>query len=453
MEKKAGIVICSEWAFNKRICWEGKWMQHGVAYIYEMMKKEIGTDNVGLIDMRRLTDWNHFYEVLQDYDILFFSVMSTDYLFATNCIHEVRTRFPYMKIIAGGLDPTYSTYRWDSNKEIDHVLLGEGELSVPKMIKDIKAGTVMTKTVRGESMENLEIIPYINREEWDVEFPYYMRYWSGQHRFYTMLTSRACVYKCTFCAPASDLMFGRSKEKRRSVENVMGELRNLINHPVASKRMKSWMIHDDNFAQNKEWVNRFMDAFEKEFKPMPLIIQARVNIMQDEALVKRMRDVLGLEWAIIGFESGSDNVLRALNKNANRAMNIKAAQNCHKYGIRIFANIMFGTPTETREDAMQTVDMVRIIKPSHVSPTTFMPYPGSYLYDECKRKGLILAEHGNRYAGQAKIKGIDYEFLNGCIAKCFEYQSLPSEEQEFFSNRRRKLSQEGEVVYAENKVL
>lgn len=445
--KKAGIVICSEFAFNKRECWEGKWAQHGVAYIYEMMKKTHGKENVGLIDMRRLRDWAHFYEVIKGYDILFFSIMSTDYKFCVSCIKDVRQREPQIKIVAGGLDPTYSIQRWVDNTDVDYVLTGEGELSVPKMITDIRAGTEIPRMQRGESID-VDDIPYIDRNDWDQEFPYYMHYWSGQHRFYTMMSSRACVYKCTFCAPASDLMFGRSKERRRSVENMMGEIRLL-----KQAGMKSWMIHDDNFAQNKEWVHRFMDAFEKEFKPMPLIIQARVNIMQDENMVKRMRDVLGLEWAIIGFESGSNQVLRALNKNATREMNLKAAENCRKYGIRIFANIMFGTPTEKPEDVDLTVDMVSKIRPSHVSPTTFMPYPGSYLYDQCKRDGLMLIESGNRYASQAKIKGVDYDYINQGIQKCFQYQSLPQEEQEWFSNRKRTLVQEGEVAYAESKVL
>lgn len=442
---KAGIIICSEWAFNKRLCWEGKWTQHGVAYIYEMMKKEFGKNDVGLIDMRRLKDWDHYWETLKDYKILFFSVMSTDYVFAQKCIEETRKRFPEMIIIAGGLDPTYSLDRWIKNTDVNYVLTGEGELAVPKLIKDIWAGNPIPRVQRGESID-VNDIPYIDRSDWEREFPYYMRYWSGQHRFYTVLTSRACVYKCTFCAPASDLMFGRSKERRRSVENMMQELRQL-----KTMGMKSWMIHDDNFAQNKVWINQFMDAYEKEFEPMPLIIQARCNVMQDEAIVKRMRDVLGLEWAIIGFESGSDKVLRDLNKNATVSMNLKAAENCHKYGVRIFANIMFGTPTETREDALATLEMVKKIRPTHVSPTTFMPYPGSYLYDECKRKGLIIAEHGNRYAGQEKIKGVDYKFLEELIPQLFQYQSAPQEEEVWHSNRLKHGDDQLEALYAEVK--
>jgi radical SAM superfamily enzyme YgiQ (UPF0313 family) len=116
--------------------------------------------------------------------------------------------------------------------------------------------------------------------------------------------------------------------------------------------------------------------------------------------------------AIVGFESGSDRILKFLRKGATRQMNLKAAKIFRANGVKIFANIMFGVPTETREDVDLTMSMVREMRPEHFSATTFSPYPGSYLHDYCMEHGLVLNEYATRLLGEEKINGIDYNYIN-----------------------------------------
>jgi hypothetical protein len=67
-------------------------------------------------------------------------------------------------------------------------------------------------------------------------------------------------------------MFGDT-ERRRSVENVMGELRYLDE----KYRFRSWMVHDDGFLQNPEWIREFIQKFGEEFGCRPFIIQSRAD--------------------------------------------------------------------------------------------------------------------------------------------------------------------------------
>ena len=79
---------------------------------------------------------------------------------------------------------------------------------------------------------------------------------------------------------------------------------------------------------------------------------------------------------------------------------------------------MLGIPTETKEEAMDTVRMIRSIRPYRPSPAFFTPHPGSDLYDYCMKNGLSLIKTHSDYSRAPilpKIKGIDYEFLRDAV--------------------------------------
>ena len=63
----------------------------------------------------------------------------------------------------------------------------------------------------------------------------------------------------------------------------------------------------------------------------------------------------------IGLESGSQRILNFLRKGTRVEHNYEAARICNSLGIRIWANYMFGIPTETNEEAAETVKMTCLI--------------------------------------------------------------------------------------------
>jgi radical SAM superfamily enzyme YgiQ (UPF0313 family) len=126
-----------------------------------------------------------------------------------------------------------------------------------------------------------------------------------------------------------------------------------------------------------------------------------------------------MKWAMVGFESGSQRILDFLKKGVTVEENIKAAQILKQYGLKIFANYMFGVPTETNDEVKKTVRMIKEINPDCHSPTFFTPYPGSYLYDYVMEKNLSLMNAHAKYdrspASGEKIKGVDYQFLREVV--------------------------------------
>lgn len=91
--------------------------------------------------------------------------------------------------------------------------------------------------------------------------------------------------------------------------------------------------------------------------------------------------------------------------------------------MKIWANIMFGAPTETRAEVMDKVRMVWKIKPDHVSTSYFTPTPGSGMAEDIEKRGLAMVDPYNgscRTPTAAKVKGIDYEWLTRAIALAYE---------------------------------
>jgi radical SAM superfamily enzyme YgiQ (UPF0313 family) len=115
--------------------------------------------------------------------------------------------------------------------------------------------------------------------------------------------------------------------------------------------------------------------------------------------------------------------LKWFNKGITAEQNIKASEICHKHGVKIWANYILGIPTDTgwhKEDDMMTVEGVLRADPVHYSPAFYTPVPGSKLYGFYKDNNIIIGDEGNerlsnRGAMDAKVKGVDYDFLKAVM--------------------------------------
>jgi radical SAM superfamily enzyme YgiQ (UPF0313 family) len=153
---------------------------------------------------------------------------------------------------------------------------------------------------------------------------------------------------------------------------------------------------------------------------MPFFCQTRADILvKHEDMVAKMA-AAGLRGYFIGFESGSDRVLRFIRKGTTAEQNREAARICRKYGISIWANYMMGLPTETKEEVMATVRLMKDIDPDYYSPAFFTPHPGTDLYDYAIEHNLSRITNYDSYRRnptEPKIKGQDYDFLKWAMAE------------------------------------
>jgi radical SAM superfamily enzyme YgiQ (UPF0313 family) len=232
-----------------------------------------------------------------------------------------------------------------------------------------------------------------------------------------------CPWQCAFCNEASFI----ANMGRRSPEAVIDELNELDTRwgPLGSV-----VIHDSMFFQQPAWLEQWLDAYPKRARRRwPYWAAARADTVRRwpdlfEALVRETN------WTTIsiGFESGSDRMLRVLNKECTAADNYFTIELVNRLGDeftgrgteppKFWANIMLAIPGETREDAFDTMRMVRAMRYRQLSPAFYSPYPGSALGNQLIAEGgsLLTGDNYHRYLKDEKVRGIDYAFYRDLLA-------------------------------------
>jgi len=400
---------------------EAGWINHGLAQLSACAKAE--GFNVDLIDLRALDGWDHLRAELarRAPDVVGLTMMSVDYNPAIQAAEIVKEVGPEIITVVGGPHPTLVLEEVVANPHFDYIITHEGEITFSWLLRAIAEGHPPQERVLHGERPDLDALPFVDRdlflEEWarlghDTTSPEVPFVEELPPPFLTIIAGRGCVYNCSFCQPAERKIFGRFRQ--RSVSSVIAELKELRER----FHFASFMFHDDCLTNNRQWIEDFCRAYKREGFTQPFFCQSRADIIvRHEDMVAQMADA-GLRGYFIGFESGSDRVLRFLRKGTTREINLQAARVCRKYRIKIWANYMLGLPTETKEEVLETISMLKEIDPDYYSPAFYTPHPGSDLYDYCVEHGLSLITSHDQYRRnptETKIKGQDYEFLQWAL--------------------------------------
>ena len=145
-----------------------------------------------------------------------------------------------------------------------------------------------------------------------------------------IMTSRGCPYKCSFCA--TQLVWKRFRTF--SPEYVSHELLTMIDNDNFNKIE----IGDDLFAISTDRVKAIHDIIiDNELnKKAFFYVNIRSNIFNEEmaCLFKEMN----VTKVFVGFESGSDKILKFYNKKQTVKDNQKVVDLCHKYDLGIICS-------------------------------------------------------------------------------------------------------------------
>jgi len=388
---------------------ESHWLSHGISLIAANLVKH--GHEVSIIDMRTLTSMEHTLQeiAVTGADILGVSASMLDWRPAKEVL-LIGKRLG-MTTVVGGIVPSVVT-ETALECAADYIVTGEGEISMVNIADMVDKGLKLDDALMvGTVPKDLDDIPFIDRELWDYSRELRTPFAPEQETpFVTMIAGRGCCFSCNFCQPAESMMFP-GKFRIRSVPNVIAELKELHD----KYHFKSVNFWDDTFTIKPSWVMEFCDAYEREGFTAKFSACCRADIIcKHPDMIKRMAEV-GCEWLVIGFETGSDRLLKFIKKGVTLEQNLEAGRICKKVGIKMFATAMFGLPTETNDEAIATVKMIQTISPEHLMVFPFTPIFGTGLYDYCKDKDLLLLEDPldieRSFQFRETIRGIDYGFL------------------------------------------
>lgn len=407
-----------------------QWQDHGLGLLRTILHQNgVETD---ILSTRLLTSWKLLYKQLQGYDKLLMNVRSYTFPLAFKSAQIFKEVNPDGMVITGGMHATVAPDEMLEIKEFDRIIQGPGENIIVDLVKDPHS---FPRLAPGRGAKSLADWPMIDRTLWPKpdrrlkNFPWPLEPecgW-GPGPVVTLLTSRVCPWRCVFCNEASYI----PNMGRRPVEAVVDEL-NFLDRTYGP--IGSFVIHDSMFFQHPTWLREWLEVYpRKANKIWPYWAAGRADSVRKwpdlfEALVRETN------WThvSIGFESGSDRVLRILNKECTVEDNYFAIDLLDRIGDDMEAqgkkapvfwtNIMLGIPGETHQDAFDTMRMVKSMRRSMPSIAFYAPYPGSALGNQliAEGKSLMTKDNYHRFPDDEKLAGIDYQFYRDLLAGKFD---------------------------------
>ncbi|RMF66626.1 MAG: radical SAM protein [Calditrichaeota bacterium] len=156
-------------------------------------------------------------------------------------------------------------------------------------------------------------------------------------------------------------------------------------------------IIDDIYFAFMDRSLEMAEGFLRAGVPFEWYIQDRVDswakLTPEQAKLFRRAGLVRIHF---GAESGSDEVLRSIEKKANIEKTMQALERCKQAGIRASFGFIFGLPAEKEKDLFQTLDLIDRIYRSYDKAdcytNIFTPYPGSPLWPVALEKGFVAPE-------------------------------------------------------------
>lgn len=270
---------------------------------------------------------------------------------------------------------------WVGHKEFDYTCkeVCEGrDFSQIKGLSYRKGDKIIHNPPR-ELIQNMDELPWVvdvYKRDLEIE-----RYTIGylKEPYLSLYTGRGCPAQCIFCLWPQTI--GGHKYRTRSPENVAAEM------AYAKKlfpQVQEYFFDDDTFTANMPRAREIA----KRLKPLGLTwsCSSRANVTYDT--LKVMKDC-GLRLLMVGFESGSQEILDRIKKGITIEQAKEFVKNCKELGIDIHGTFILGLPIETAKTIEETIRFAIELDVFSIQVSLAAPYPGTELYEMAKQNGWL----------------------------------------------------------------
>jgi len=334
------------------------------------------------------------------WDIVGLSGLITTIEFQKWLVTELKRMHPEAPVVSGGGLATSCPELLFEETQVDIAVIGEGERTMLDLCRAIEARADLNEIsglhfrqnnrfIQNEPCRNIQNLDEIPFPAWDLlPMDIYLKnpIWgdvasnsSGFRkdikvaRSMNIISSRGCPFSCNYCYH----LFGRSKYRFRSAQNVIDEIEILVDR----YSVDFIGFVDDNMMASEKRLLEFCDLMEQKRFTLTWGCHGRVTSAKPDVL-NRMAEV-GCVWIGYGIESGSQKILDAMNKRATVEQAKQAIIHTRNAGIYPNTTFIFGYPGETIESIQETIDFK---KEMGIECGSFFatPYPGAPLYEQVR---------------------------------------------------------------------
>jgi anaerobic magnesium-protoporphyrin IX monomethyl ester cyclase len=290
-------------------------------------------------------------------------------------------------LVLGGPHATLFPEQTLQSGLVDYIVMGKGEVPFLNLVQALKNNATPDGIANIGYMRHSEMVirKGVVPEVQVRTVPYHLVSRYGRPATVPIFTSYGCPYRCAFCVekvlhpvyhevPISDVIF--------MIEDALRLEPNFID------------FLDDNFLINHRRVMDIFSLTSRKGLLFSWVCMGRadgVMRMSDEALAFLKQQ--GLVSIYFGIESGSEKILKLINKRITPEMVLELNLRMKKEGIQPHYSFMAGFPTETEEDILATRNLIRRLKQENPNAVVwkvnqYTPYPGTELFDVAVKNGF-----------------------------------------------------------------
>lgn len=411
---------------------EGRYWNH-IPYpeglLTAVLRKNGYTVNHVDANTNNLTE-NELHDILREKvgKVVGISALSVEY---RDAVHKtfaiIKKANSDVKTVLGGVYPSISPEVAKEDDNVDFIVISEGEERLIKLMEALKNKTTLRYIdglhYRDENKEwkhnprksvgnvrNLDDLPFPDYSDYDTKklFSWSQKYTQNfqfrQLPMTILMTSRGCVYKCTYCGAGKDGNPINDGIKRRSPGSILDEIKSLVkNHGI-----REIIFVDDSLLLPRDRIIDILKGITKlreegydlvwksnnlDLRHIPLPHTIKEKKGKDDLLFWMKES--GCYQISISLESGSPETFKRMKRPTNLDHAIIRLNEMRNYGFdEIASNFIIGMPGDTWNDILTTFEFAdkitnqdRLLDYSLFSIAT--PLPGTEMYEDAKRMEII----------------------------------------------------------------
>ncbi|MGH8742960.1 MAG: hopanoid biosynthesis associated radical SAM protein HpnJ [Burkholderiales bacterium] len=223
------------------------------------------------------------------------------------------------------------------------------------------------------------------------------------HPYVSLYTGRGCKSRCTFCLWPQTI--GGHRYRTRSPENVVEEIARAKEY---FPQVKEFFFDDDTFTDDLPRAEEIAKGLGK--LGVTWSCNAKANVPY--ASLKVMKEN-GLRLLLVGFETGSQQILINIKKGMHVDMARRFMADCHKLGVVVHGTFIMGLPGETHATIEETIRFAKEVNPHTIQVSLAAAYPGTYLHKQAMDNGWLLRDSTHIVAQEGfQVSSLSYPHLS-----------------------------------------
>lgn len=301
-------------------------------------------------------------------------------------------------LIVGGPHATALPEESLQQSAFDVLVAGEGEKAFTALLnaasyKGIpgvyyKDGKNINSTPGYSVVEDIESLPYPAFDLYDLSIYKCPKILNKLSPMVNYMTSRGCAWRCSFC---NKNIYG-TKMRFKSPEFVIEEIKYMLTLGIKEIR-----IIDDMFTADMKRAKKICELIVQNNLKFPWTLAAGLRVDKIDLEFLTLAKKAGLYQVALGFESGDQKSLDSIAKGITIEQSYGAMELVKKAKIESVGFFMFGLPTDTEESLKKTIAFAKKLSPTYAKVTITIPFPGTRLYEEYEKKGLIKSRDWAKY--------------------------------------------------------